>query len=187
MVWVTDQLLGGNSPRSMWALLWWGTSHPQPLREQTPLAFCRWGRSEKGRNWLYITLNQFHFSCYFTWHFPRPGNKNLRFVKETHAMRVEATSKDGRRCICVQAHQSFRRCVAQSAAEFVLHLLESSWGSRYRWYFEKSQFFAPKHMKKQHESIKLDRKRWLFCGFTRFQVEIEICCLNVQGGPQNQL
>lgn len=54
-----------------------------------------------------------------------------QFVKETHAMRVEATSPDGRNCVCVQTHQSFRRCVAQSAAEFVLHLLERRgfWGA----------------------------------------------------------
>eukprot|EP00913_Durusdinium_trenchii_P032771 g30677.t1 len=47
-----------------------------------------------------------------------------QFVKETHAMRVEVTSRDGRSCVGVQAHRSFRRCVAQSAAEFMLHLLE---------------------------------------------------------------
>ncbi|OLP99091.1 hypothetical protein AK812_SmicGene18366 [Symbiodinium microadriaticum] len=47
-----------------------------------------------------------------------------QFVKETHAMRVEVTTSDGRRCVAVQTHESFRRCVAQSSAEFLLHLLE---------------------------------------------------------------
>eukprot|EP00746_Dinoflagellata_sp_MGD_P083736 gnl/MRDRNA2_/MRDRNA2_33302_c0_seq1.p1 gnl/MRDRNA2_/MRDRNA2_33302_c0~~gnl/MRDRNA2_/MRDRNA2_33302_c0_seq1.p1 ORF type:complete len:303 (+),score=58.95 gnl/MRDRNA2_/MRDRNA2_33302_c0_seq1:88-909(+) len=47
-----------------------------------------------------------------------------RFVGETHAMRVEVTGSDGSKCIAVQAHQSFRRCVAQSLAEFTLELLE---------------------------------------------------------------
>eukprot|EP00439_Symbiodinium_sp_Y106_P051404 s389_g6.t2 len=36
-----------------------------------------------------------------------------QFVKETHAMRVEVTTSDGRRCVAVQTHESFRRCVAQ--------------------------------------------------------------------------
>merc|ERR1712008_129104 len=47
-----------------------------------------------------------------------------QFVKETHAIRVSVTAADGRECVAVQAHQSFRRCVAQSAAEFAMHLLE---------------------------------------------------------------
>lgn len=47
-----------------------------------------------------------------------------QFVNETHAIRVSVTTADGRECVAVQAHQSFRRCVAQSAAEFALHLLE---------------------------------------------------------------
>lgn len=47
-----------------------------------------------------------------------------RFVQETHAMRVTATSADGRACSAVQTHRSFRRCVAQSAAEFLLELHE---------------------------------------------------------------
>ena len=46
-------------------------------------------------------------------------------------MRVEATAVDGRRCVAVQSHRSFRRCVAQSAAEFSLHLLRRRgfWGA----------------------------------------------------------
>eukprot|EP00931_Biecheleriopsis_adriatica_P102254 TRINITY_DN77245_c0_g1_i1.p1 TRINITY_DN77245_c0_g1~~TRINITY_DN77245_c0_g1_i1.p1 ORF type:complete len:476 (+),score=87.18 TRINITY_DN77245_c0_g1_i1:40-1467(+) len=47
-----------------------------------------------------------------------------QFVGETHAMRVEVSTTDGRRCEAVQTHESFRRCVAQSAAEFALHLLQ---------------------------------------------------------------
>jgi len=47
-----------------------------------------------------------------------------QFVNETHAIRVRVTAPDGRECVAVQAHQSFRRCVAQSAAEFAMHLLE---------------------------------------------------------------
>eukprot|EP00401_Gymnodinium_catenatum_P005865 CAMPEP_0117580358 /NCGR_PEP_ID=MMETSP0784-20121206/65154_1 /TAXON_ID=39447 /ORGANISM="" /LENGTH=523 /DNA_ID=CAMNT_0005380403 /DNA_START=1 /DNA_END=1569 /DNA_ORIENTATION=- len=47
-----------------------------------------------------------------------------RFVQETHAMRVEVRASDGRRCVAVQAHKSFRQCVAQSAAEFLLDLAE---------------------------------------------------------------
>mmetsp|Transcript_18759 Transcript_18759/g.47351 ORF Transcript_18759/g.47351 Transcript_18759/m.47351 type:complete len:353 (+) Transcript_18759:2-1060(+) len=47
-----------------------------------------------------------------------------KFVSETHAIRVEATASDGRRCVAVQTHQSFRSCVAQSSAEFALDLLE---------------------------------------------------------------
>ncbi|CAJ1437928.1 unnamed protein product, partial [Effrenium voratum] len=46
-----------------------------------------------------------------------------QFVKETHAMRVEVSGSEWR-CVAVQAHRSFRRCVAQSAAEFALHLLQ---------------------------------------------------------------
>ena len=53
-----------------------------------------------------------------------------RFVKETHAMRVEATAPDGGRCVAVQSHRSFRRCVAQSAAEFSLHLLQRRYEKR---------------------------------------------------------
>eukprot|EP00929_Paragymnodinium_shiwhaense_P097889 TRINITY_DN59471_c0_g1_i1.p1 TRINITY_DN59471_c0_g1~~TRINITY_DN59471_c0_g1_i1.p1 ORF type:complete len:514 (-),score=82.67 TRINITY_DN59471_c0_g1_i1:41-1582(-) len=47
-----------------------------------------------------------------------------QFVKETHAMRVDVLAEDGRKCAAVQAHTSFRRCVAQSAAEFTMELLE---------------------------------------------------------------
>lgn len=46
---------------------------------------------------------------------------------ETHAMRVDVTSRDGPRdgpsISIVQAHNSFRRCVAQSCAEFALDCL----------------------------------------------------------------
>ena len=48
-----------------------------------------------------------------------------RFVGETHAMRVDITSDDGRRVTAVQAHESFRRVVGQCCAEFTLALLES--------------------------------------------------------------
>lgn len=47
-----------------------------------------------------------------------------QFVSETHGMRVEVVAADGRRCVAVQTHRSFRECVAQSAAEFLLDLLE---------------------------------------------------------------
>jgi hypothetical protein len=46
---------------------------------------------------------------------------------ETHAMRVDVTSRDGPRdgpsVTVIQAHDSFRRCVAQSCAEFALDCL----------------------------------------------------------------
>mmetsp|Transcript_29163 Transcript_29163/g.62010 ORF Transcript_29163/g.62010 Transcript_29163/m.62010 type:complete len:478 (+) Transcript_29163:69-1502(+) len=45
-------------------------------------------------------------------------------VGETHAMRVDVTSTDGGAVSVVQAHESFRRCVGQSCAEFALDLLE---------------------------------------------------------------
>ncbi|KAL7531705.1 hypothetical protein ACHAXR_004186 [Thalassiosira sp. AJA248-18] len=45
-------------------------------------------------------------------------------VGETHAMRVDVTSTDGCAVSVVQAHESFRRCVGQSCAEFALDLLE---------------------------------------------------------------
>mmetsp|Transcript_20964 Transcript_20964/g.44860 ORF Transcript_20964/g.44860 Transcript_20964/m.44860 type:complete len:491 (+) Transcript_20964:221-1693(+) len=45
-------------------------------------------------------------------------------VGETHAMRVDVTSTDGYAVSVVQAHESFRRCVGQSCAEFALDLLE---------------------------------------------------------------
>eukprot|EP00798_Chlamydomonas_sp_ICE-L_P013411 gene13411-19262_t len=51
-----------------------------------------------------------------------------KFVSETHAIRVDVEAEDGRTCVAVQCHQSFRRCVAQSSAEFVLELLERKYG-----------------------------------------------------------
>jgi len=44
------------------------------------------------------------------------------FVGETHGIRVEATSTSGKTIVCIQAHESFRTCVGQSCAEFLLHL-----------------------------------------------------------------
>ena len=46
-------------------------------------------------------------------------------VGETHAMRVDVTSTDGSSVSIVQAHESFRRCVGQSCAEFALDLLDN--------------------------------------------------------------
>ena len=46
-----------------------------------------------------------------------------RFVGETHAIRVECTAEDGSKCVAVQSHQSFRRIVGQSCAEFLARLL----------------------------------------------------------------
>lgn len=43
---------------------------------------------------------------------------------ETHAMRVDVTAADGSGASIVQGHESFRRCVGQSCAEFALDLLE---------------------------------------------------------------
>lgn len=48
-----------------------------------------------------------------------------RFVGETHAMRIDVTSEDGSRVSAVQAHESFRRCVGMSCAEFTRALLET--------------------------------------------------------------
>jgi len=45
------------------------------------------------------------------------------FVGETHAMRVDVTGSSGARVSAVQAHESFRRVVGQSCAEFALSLL----------------------------------------------------------------
>lgn len=45
-------------------------------------------------------------------------------VGETHAMRVDVTATSGRAASVVQAHESFRRCVGQSCAEFALDLLQ---------------------------------------------------------------
>lgn len=47
------------------------------------------------------------------------------FVGETHAMRVDVTSTCGKRVSAVQAHESFRRVVGQSCAEFTMALLAS--------------------------------------------------------------
>jgi predicted dinucleotide-binding enzyme len=53
---------------------------------------------------------------------PTPGGSG-----KTHAMRVDVTSRDGPRdgpsVTVIQAHDSFRRCVAQSCAEFALDCL----------------------------------------------------------------
>ena len=45
-------------------------------------------------------------------------------VGETHAMRVDVSSTSEKSVSIVQAHESFRRCVGQSCAEFALDLLE---------------------------------------------------------------
>lgn len=45
-------------------------------------------------------------------------------VGETHAMRVDVTTERGSAASVVQAHESFRRCVGQSCAEFALDALE---------------------------------------------------------------
>jgi saccharopine dehydrogenase-like NADP-dependent oxidoreductase len=47
------------------------------------------------------------------------------FVGETHAMRVAAAARSGRRVSAVQAHRSFREVVGSSCAEFTAALLES--------------------------------------------------------------
>ncbi|GMH85400.1 hypothetical protein TrVE_jg321 [Triparma verrucosa] len=47
------------------------------------------------------------------------------FVGETHAMRIDVTSDVGERSAAVQSHESFRRCVGQSCAEFCLDILNS--------------------------------------------------------------
>eukprot|EP00472_Partenskyella_glossopodia_P008172 CAMPEP_0197530904 /NCGR_PEP_ID=MMETSP1318-20131121/33364_1 /TAXON_ID=552666 /ORGANISM="Partenskyella glossopodia, Strain RCC365" /LENGTH=115 /DNA_ID=CAMNT_0043086913 /DNA_START=57 /DNA_END=400 /DNA_ORIENTATION=- len=44
-------------------------------------------------------------------------------VGETHAIRVDVRGAGGRRVSAVQAHESFRRIVGQSAAEFTLAML----------------------------------------------------------------
>mmetsp|Transcript_22714 Transcript_22714/g.46453 ORF Transcript_22714/g.46453 Transcript_22714/m.46453 type:complete len:149 (+) Transcript_22714:212-658(+) len=48
-----------------------------------------------------------------------------RFVGETHAIRVDVEGESGRRAAALQGHESFRRCVGQSCAEFALHLLDA--------------------------------------------------------------
>jgi hypothetical protein len=46
-----------------------------------------------------------------------------RFVGETHGIRVDVTGVSGAAAVAVQGHDSFRMCVGQSCAEFVMHLL----------------------------------------------------------------
>lgn len=46
------------------------------------------------------------------------------FLPETHAMRIDVESEQGDVATVLQAHDSFRRCVAQSSAEFCLDLLD---------------------------------------------------------------
>jgi len=46
------------------------------------------------------------------------------FVGETHAMRIDVTAVDGTRVSAVQAHNSFRRIVGQSCAEFAKVMME---------------------------------------------------------------
>lgn len=48
-----------------------------------------------------------------------------RFVGETHAMRIDVQAEDGSTCTAVQSHESFRRVVGQSCAEFTAHLLSA--------------------------------------------------------------
>jgi putative NADH-flavin reductase len=45
--------------------------------------------------------------------------------EETHAMRVDATTRDGTRCTATHAHRCFREVVGQCAAEFALCLLRT--------------------------------------------------------------
>jgi len=47
------------------------------------------------------------------------------FVGEAHAMRVDVTSESGASAVALQSHESFRRCVGQSCAEFALDLLRA--------------------------------------------------------------
>ncbi|GAB5367380.1 hypothetical protein AAMO2058_001225300 [Amorphochlora amoebiformis] len=46
-----------------------------------------------------------------------------KFVGETHAMRIDVRNTQGKQLSAVQAHESFRRVVGQSCAEFTLALL----------------------------------------------------------------
>ena len=49
------------------------------------------------------------------------------FVGESHAMRVDVSSATSERSVAaVQRHDSFRRCVGQSCAEFVLDALDQA-------------------------------------------------------------
>lgn len=45
-------------------------------------------------------------------------------VGETHAMRIDVTGQDGRTVSIVQGHESFRRCVGQSCAEFAMDAIQ---------------------------------------------------------------
>ena len=45
-------------------------------------------------------------------------------VGETHAMRIDVTSTKGKVVSAIQGHESFRRCVGQSCAEFAMDLLK---------------------------------------------------------------
>ena len=47
------------------------------------------------------------------------------FVGEAHAMRVDVSSESGERAVALQSHESFRRCVGQSCAEFALDMLRA--------------------------------------------------------------
>ena len=46
-----------------------------------------------------------------------------KFVGETHAIRVDVRGESGETVRALQTHESFRRCVGQSCAEFTLALL----------------------------------------------------------------
>mmetsp|Transcript_18662 Transcript_18662/g.27442 ORF Transcript_18662/g.27442 Transcript_18662/m.27442 type:complete len:150 (+) Transcript_18662:304-753(+) len=47
-----------------------------------------------------------------------------KFVGETHAIRVDVRGESGAEAKALQTHRSFRECVGQSCAEFVLMLLK---------------------------------------------------------------
>uniref|UniRef100_A0A061RI91 Saccharopine dehydrogenase isoform 2 n=2 Tax=Tetraselmis sp. GSL018 TaxID=582737 RepID=A0A061RI91_9CHLO len=49
-----------------------------------------------------------------------------QFVGETHCMRIDVTDTSGNTCTAIQGHDSFRRVVGQSCAEFALELLQRS-------------------------------------------------------------
>ena len=46
-------------------------------------------------------------------------------VGETHGMRVDVTGEDGITVSIIQGHESFRRCVGQSCAEFAVDLIKN--------------------------------------------------------------
>ena len=50
-------------------------------------------------------------------------NLTDRFVGETHAIKVDVRGSDGGQVSALQCHESFRRCVGQSCAEFAIDLL----------------------------------------------------------------